>query len=155
MPDYGLLLVFLWHFSSISHRLRVLSDFCPCKMRPEVGGGTNKFWCHQSIPRHRFSIGGLWMFFAWHVPLKSYSTFSAVLWNLAVNLPLKQTFVSLTPAMTPSLSFHYCTLYILPRCAFWAIKRRDMFILCRDTPVNVYYKLRIPIDGPKMRGFWR
>jgi hypothetical protein len=69
------------------------------------------------------------MFFVWHVPLKSCSTFSAVLWNLDVNLPLKQTFVSLIPAMTPFLSFYYCTLCILPKCAFWAI------------------------DVPKMRGF--
>jgi hypothetical protein len=77
------------------------------------------------------------MFFVWHVPLKRYSTFSAVISNLAVNLPLKQTSVSLTPAMTPSLSFYYRTLCILPRRAICAIKRRDMFILCRDTPENV------------------
>jgi hypothetical protein len=38
--------------------------------------------------------------------------------NLAVNLSLKQTFVILTHAMTPSISFYYCTLCILPRCAF-------------------------------------
>jgi hypothetical protein len=73
--------------------------------------------------------------------------------NLAVNLPLKQTFVSLTPAMTPSLSFYYCTLCVLPRRAIWAIKRRDMFILCRDTPVNV--KAGNPHSGPQNEGFFR
>jgi hypothetical protein len=89
---------------------------------------------YQSIPRHLFSIGGLLMFFVCLVPLKSYSTFSAVLWNLAVSLPLKQIFVNLTHVMTPSLTFYYCTLCILPRCAF---KCNDMFLLCRDSPVNV------------------
>jgi hypothetical protein len=77
------------------------------------------------------------MCFVWRVPLKVYSTFSAVLRNLIVNLPLKQIFVTLSSAMTPFVDFHYCTLYILPRCAFWAIKRRDTFLLCRDIPVNV------------------
>jgi hypothetical protein len=96
--------------------------FASTLVRPEVvlavGGATDKFSCHQSIPRYRFSTGGLLMFFVWGVPLKSYSTYSAVLRKLAVNLPLKQTFVSLTSAMTPSLNYYYCTLCILPRCAF-------------------------------------
>jgi hypothetical protein len=39
--------VFLWHFSSISHRLRVLSDFYPCKIRPEVVLAAR--WCHRWI----------------------------------------------------------------------------------------------------------
>jgi hypothetical protein len=71
------------------------------------------------------------MFFVRRVPLKSYSIFSAVLRNLAVNLPLKRTFVSLTSAMTRLLSLYYCTLCILPT-----------------------FKVEIPIDVPKMRGFW-
>jgi hypothetical protein len=129
--------MFLWHFSSLCHGLRVIRDFYRCKMRPEVvlsaWWSHRQFWCHQSISRHRFSTGGLWMFFVWQVPLKSYSTFSAVISNLAVNLHLKQTAVSLTHVMTPTLS---CTLCTLPRRAIWTIKRRDMFILCRDTPVN-------------------
>jgi hypothetical protein len=67
---------------------------------------------------------------------KLFDIFSCVR-NLAVNLSLKQTFVILTHTMTPSLSFYYCTLFILPSCAFWAINRHDMFLLCRGTPVNV------------------
>jgi hypothetical protein len=83
-----------------------------------LGGATDEFWCNQSIPQHWFSIGSLLMFFVWHAPYKNYSTFSAVLRNLAVNLPLKQAFVSLTPVMNSSLRFYYCTLCSSPRSAF-------------------------------------
>jgi hypothetical protein len=92
------------------------------------------------------------MFFVRHVLLRSYSTFSTVLGNLAVNLPLKQTFVRLTPAMTPSLSFYHCTSCFLPICAFWAIERCDTFLL-RWYIRPYMFKLEIPIDFPRMRGF--
>ena len=39
--------------------------------------------------------------------------------------------------MTPSPTCSYRTLCVLPRCAFWAIKRSDQFLLCRDTRINV------------------
>jgi hypothetical protein len=112
-----------------AHGLRVLSEFYRCKLRQKVVLATR--WCHR-----QFLMSPMLMFFVWRVPLKSYSTFSAVR-NLAEKFPLKHTFVILTLAMTPSLSFYYCTLCILPRCEFWAIKRRDMLLLSRDMPVNV------------------
>jgi hypothetical protein len=91
-------------------------------MRPEVFLAAR--WCHRQFLISPID-SAVSVFYKWSVDvfrlgvqLKSYSTFSAVLSILAVNLSLKQTFVSLTSAMTPSLSFHYCILCILPRCAF-------------------------------------
>jgi hypothetical protein len=94
------------------------------------------------------------MFFVWCVPLKSYLTFSTVLRNLAVNLPLKQTFVSLTPAMTPSLSVYYCTLCVVMRCAHFELSSVMIRFSCAEIRPQKF-KLEIPIDLPKMRVFWR
>jgi hypothetical protein len=53
----------------------------------------------------------------------------------------------------PSLSFHYCTLCILLRCGFWAIKRRDTFY-----PMLRYARKRLswksPLTSPKWGVFW-
>ena len=57
--------------------------------------------------------------------------------NLAVILPLKQTFVNVTFEMTPFPTFSDRTLCVLPRCTFSAIKHSDSFLMCRDTRVNV------------------
>ena len=63
-----------------------------------------------------------------------------------------ETFVNLTSEMTPSPKFSYCTLCVLPRCPFRAIKRHEMFLLCRDTSVNVY--AGNPHWSPQNEGFW-
>ena len=84
--------------------------FLPLKLGQKVVLATR--WCHT-----QFLKSSMLMFFVWRVRLKSYSIFLAVR-NLAVNFPLKQTFVILTHAMTPSLSFYYFALCTLPRCAF-------------------------------------
>jgi hypothetical protein len=73
------------------------------------------------------------MFFVWGVPLKSYATLLAVLMNLAVNLPLKQTFVSLTPVMTRSLvvtTDHYH--YVSRRDAHFKLSRVVIRFSCAE-----------------------
>ena len=140
-PDIGFLLVFLWHLSSNGHRLRILGVLCSCKLRSEVVLAAR--WCHRQILMlpidstasvlYRWSVGN---FRLSCTVQKLLDIFGCAL-NLAVILPLKQTFVNLTFEMTPSPTFSDRTLCVLPRCTFWAIKRSDPFLLCRDTRVNV------------------
>jgi hypothetical protein len=112
-------------------------------VRPEVVFAAR--WCHRQFlmspinfaasDSYRWSVDVFHLhgMYRWTVIRHFQLCFEVWLWIL----PLKQTFVSPTAAMIPSLSFYYCTLCVLPRCTFWAIRRRDTFLLCRDTPVNV------------------
>ena len=100
-------------------------------------------WCHRQIVMSPIDSAAL-VLYRWSVGnfrlsctvQKLLDIFAGAL-NLAVILPLKQTFVNLTPEITPSPTFSDRTLCVLPRCAFYAIKHSDPFLLCRDTRVNV------------------
>jgi hypothetical protein len=93
------------------------------------------------------------MFFVCHVPVRSYPTFSAVLWNLAVNLPLKQTFVKFDPCNDPIPYFlllhivYLAEMRILSYQASWYV-----------SPVPQYAHKRLSwksLLASQNEGFWR
>jgi hypothetical protein len=65
--------------------------------------------------------------------LKKLFEISAVFRNLAVNLPLKQTFVSLTSAMTPPSVFTTAHCVSCRNAHF----KLSSVVIRRDAPVNV------------------
>ena len=133
----GFLFVFPWHLSSIGQRLLVLGNLYSCKLRPEVVSAAR--WCHRQILMSPMDFAAS-VLYRWSVGnFRLYCTVQKWL-NIigcALNLALKQTFVNLIFEMIQSTSFSDCTSCVLRRCTFWAIKRYDLFLLCRDTRVNV------------------
>jgi hypothetical protein len=89
------------------------------------------------------------MFFVWGVPLKSYSTFSTVLWILAINLPLKHTFVSFDLCNDPIPQFslshivYLAEMCILSYQASWYV-----------SPVPRYARKRLSWESPLTAPKW-
>jgi hypothetical protein len=155
--EYGLLLVFLWYLSSISHRLRVLGDFYPWKMRPEVVLAAR--WCHKQILMSPFDSAAL-VFYWWSVDVfrlartvkKLFDIFSCAL-KFGCKFASETKFCKFDPCNDPIpqiLLLHIVYLaetHILSYQASWYV-----YLVPRYARKRLSWES--PIGGPKMRGFW-